>query len=343
MLTVRLPSDMEKRLNALSRATNRSKSYYARKALSEVMGDRKVEIQKIDWNTAWYSAQLKGNFKPRYRGAAFWNRRAPAFAGRQKHKSDYPRQFLNILKPQPHWRVLDVGCGSGTLTIPLSDRVAAVTALDFSENMLALLEREAVRQQITNITTVLASWQDDWEDMGVGQHDVVIASRSLISADLTSAIEKLNRFAKHRVCISAMVGDGPFDRRIIEAAGRVHQPGPDYIYVLNLLHQMGIYADLSFTIHPVRRTYENYEDALQQSLWMIEDITFREQSRLRSFFKNNLVRRNDRWELPGMAPVRWAVISWNPPEREAEHLNEISKFGTWHGTRSAKSDMLGVI
>ena len=315
MLTVRLPSEMEKKLAALSRATNRSKSYYTRKALNQVMSDRKVEIQKIDWNTAWYSAQLKSHFKSRYQGAAFWNRRAPAFAGRQKHKSDYPRQFLDILKPEPHWRVLDVGCGSGTLAIPLADRVAAVTALDFSENMLALLEGETLQQQITNITTILASWRDDWEDMGIVPHDVVIASRSLIADDLNNTIQKLNYFARHRVYISAMVGDGPFDRRIIEAAGRVHQPGPDYIYVLNLLHQMGIYANLAFTIHPVNRTYENHEDALQQSLWMIEGITLREQSRLRRFFKSNLVRRDNRWVLPGMAPVRWAVIWWDAPGR----------------------------
>ena len=65
----------------------------------------------IDWNAAWQAAQKAGNM-PR-RDASFWNKRAPAFAGHAHHKSDYPQQFVDILKPQPNWRVLDVGVRSG--------------------------------------------------------------------------------------------------------------------------------------------------------------------------------------------------------------------------------------
>ena len=39
MLTVRLPDNLEKRLNALAMATKRSKSYYVREALERVMED----------------------------------------------------------------------------------------------------------------------------------------------------------------------------------------------------------------------------------------------------------------------------------------------------------------
>jgi predicted transcriptional regulator len=315
MLTVRLPHDMEKRLSALSRATNRSKSYYARRALRHVVDNPDVEIQNIDWNTAWYSAQRMSHFKPRRRGADFWNRGAPGIARGRRRKRDFPGQFLNILKPEKHWRVLDVGCGTGTLALALAHCVAAVTALDFSDNVLSLLELETAcaAQQLKNITPVLGTWNDAWEDMGIVPHDVVIASRCLIAEDLNGFITRLNRFAKERVYISATVGDGPFDPRIIEAAGRVYHSGPDYIYVLNQLHQMGIYANLAFTVHPVKRTYADHEDALQQSLWMVDCITLREQDRLRRFFKKNLTRKNGRWVMPGMAPVRWAVMWWDTP------------------------------
>lgn len=39
MLTVRLPDNLEKRLNALASATKRPKSYYVREALERVMED----------------------------------------------------------------------------------------------------------------------------------------------------------------------------------------------------------------------------------------------------------------------------------------------------------------
>jgi RHH-type transcriptional regulator, rel operon repressor / antitoxin RelB len=39
MLTVRLPDNLEKRLNALALATSRPKSYYVREALERVMED----------------------------------------------------------------------------------------------------------------------------------------------------------------------------------------------------------------------------------------------------------------------------------------------------------------
>ena len=39
MLTVRLPDNLEKRLNALAMATKRPKSYYVREALERVMED----------------------------------------------------------------------------------------------------------------------------------------------------------------------------------------------------------------------------------------------------------------------------------------------------------------
>ena len=39
MLTVRLPDNLEKRLNTLALATKRSKSYYVREALERVMED----------------------------------------------------------------------------------------------------------------------------------------------------------------------------------------------------------------------------------------------------------------------------------------------------------------
>jgi hypothetical protein len=147
--------------------------------------------------------------------------------------------------------------------------------------------------------------------LGIGVHDVAIASRSLIVEDLQGAMEKLQRHASRRVVLSAMVGDGPRDRRIIEAAGRKFTNGADYIVVVNLLRQMGIYANLTFICSDLARTYGDIEDALDGMRWMLPELTADEESRLKGHLARTLVRENGHWKLPYRRVVRWAVIWWD--------------------------------
>lgn len=268
-----------------------------------------TDIKSIDWNAAWQSAMQFEN-TPRH-DAAFWNKHAKSFAGKARHKSDYPEQFINIIQPTPSWKVLDVGCGSGTIAIPLANRVNAITALDFSNSMLDILKRSCIENNITNICPILADWSDDWQAVGIEPHDVVIASRSLITGNLTSTIKKLIHFANKRVIISTIVGQGPFDKNILKAAGRKTRTDPDYIYLINLLHQMGIYAHLDFTVHPINRTFADHQDALDECRWMITNMTNAEEQRLKTFFKKNLVLKKGSWYLPEMSTVRWAVLWWD--------------------------------
>ncbi|MBU0992442.1 MAG: class I SAM-dependent methyltransferase [Proteobacteria bacterium] len=270
-----------------------------------------TDVRTIDWSAAWAKAQTQSRSKKPYREPSFWNKRARGFADHQNHKSDYPEQFISMLDLQPDWSVLDAGCGPGTLAIPLAKRDFSITAMDFSEEMLSILKERMTDQRVTGISPVLASMEDDWEAHGVEPHDVVIASRSMVTSDLSGLLAKLNRFARRKVYISAMVNPGPFDRRIIEAVGRTHHPGPDYIFILNQLYCMGIHARLDFTVHPVNRTYEDHDDALEESRWMLDDMTPAEEDRLRRYFRDNLEKQNGCWLLPAAEPVRWAVINWD--------------------------------
>lgn len=209
--------------------------------------------------------------------------------------------------------MLDVGCGPGTIAIPMAPKVAYITALDFSRRMLAILQTRCAEKNITHIQTVEGDLEDDWQALGIEPHDVVIASRSFVPVNLSETIAKMNRFAARQVFISAPVGTGRLDRRIMAAVGRSSRPGPDYIYILNQLHCMGIYARLDFTVHPVNRTYADHNDALNSCSWMIPDMTTEEKNRLIQFFKKNLVYKKNRWFLPDTPPVRWAVIWWDSP------------------------------
>ena len=265
-------------------------------------------FRKIDWNQAWrddYRGSMRGDDRE------FWNRRAPSFA---RHVQDdgadeYVESFLRILNPQPEWSVLDVGCGPGTLALPLAKRVGRVTALDFSSAMIEILRARKTSEGIGNLTEYLASWEDDWQAAGIERHDVAVASRSWGSGDLKEMISKLTQFAIRRVFVSYTVGDGPFDPRIQRAVGREPRSNPDYIYLYNLLHQMGIHANVEM-IEQKTRAYVDEDEAVNSLRFMVDNATPAEEEALRRFVSAHLVPAGKLWRLDGMRAVEWAVIWW---------------------------------
>jgi SAM-dependent methyltransferase len=262
----------------------------------------------IDWNEVWRKAHSEKHIP--VHDPKFWNKRAPEFT-RNATGSDYIGQLMSIMKPEPDWSVLDVGCAAGTLAVPLASAVRTITALDPSTTMLSLLVGRCGEQGITNIKITGGRWEDDWERLGIGVHDVAIASRSLIVDDLQGAILKLEKHAARRIDVSALVDDGPFDRRIVEATGRQFHPGPDYIIVYNLLRQMGIYANVAFTVHREDKTFRDLEDALDSMRWMVYEMTPDEEERLRHHIGEHLVREDGRWKMPYLRTTRWAVMWWD--------------------------------
>ena len=262
--------------------------------------------ESIDWNEAWQAARERSGRRGSKEG---WDRRAPSFA-RNASKSGYVERMLELMAPDPAWTVLDVGSGSGTLAVPLARRVRSVTALDYSPRMLDILRDRCARDGIANVTPVLGSWEDDWASLGIGSCDVALASRSLTVHDLRAALVKLDRIARRMVFVAVPVGDGPIDRRVMEAAGRPFTPGPDYVYPRNLLHQIGIQASITFIPVTEARQYATLDDALEGLSWMLPEPLPEELGRLRSWLERELVRERGGFRLASARTVQWAVLSW---------------------------------
>jgi len=267
-----------------------------------------LDVREVDWNRiCWEKRKRKSSPSG---NTAYWDRRAPAFA-RNSSKSDYSEKFLRLLEVKPHWTLLDMGSAAGTLAIPLAERVKKITAVDISGNMLALLRERCAKQGVSNIQTVQGAWEDDWNALGIGEHDVALASRSLITEDFESALAKLDRAARKRVYLSTIVGDGPHDRRIYRALGRDLNPGPDYIYLYNLLYRMGIRANVNYISYEERNTYENPEAAFSHLSSKIELTTPEEGVILRAFLNEHLVCREGKWMMSYPRKISWAVLWWD--------------------------------
>ena len=262
----------------------------------------------LDWNQAWREGRERT--QRRWDGKAFWNSRASSFAVHAR-ESGYATQVLALLKPEPDWTVLDVGCGAGTIAVPLAPWVKAITAMDISDGMLGLLGQWCSEQGIDNVRPLLGGWEDDWETLGVEKHDVVLASRSLFPGDLATAIEKLRRVARKRVVIVSLVGDGPYDRAVYEAVGRPLYRGPDFRFVTNYLAQIGVFADVSFIREIEDKTFVDLDDAVKNTRWMLDGMTSEEEARLREHLRDRCVVRDGGLALPQPKVTRWAAIGWD--------------------------------
>ncbi|MCB2215970.1 class I SAM-dependent methyltransferase [Desulfofustis glycolicus] len=264
----------------------------------------------IDWHLLWRTARATKAWKTS--APRDWSERAESYA-RRVLSSPYVSNVLTMLDIDHQTTVLDVGCGPGTLTLPLARRAASVTAIDYAAGMLDRLRAAAEQQCLTNIRTVLCAWEDDWHQASVSVHDVAIASRSLNIDDLGAGIAKLDAYARKRVYLVERIAPTPFDPAAFTAVGRPFDSGPDYIYTLNILYTMGIHPEVRQIAISPEDTYPDLEHALERYRWMIKNITGEEEQRLRAFLSSRIISKTgDRVTIGGLAPQRWALISWQP-------------------------------
>ncbi|MCL2458052.1 MAG: class I SAM-dependent methyltransferase [Desulfobulbus sp.] len=268
--------------------------------------------QDIDWSCLWRQAQTERSWQPK--GIADWDGRAASFA-RRFGQSSYADAFIALLRPEANWSVLDVGSGPGTLALPLAARVHRVTCIDFSPKMLAILADRADQARLTNIAALPLSWDDDWRSQGVLPHDLVIASRSLAVADLGAALRRLNEFAVHKVAVTDRVGAGPHDPEAFAAVGRPLNPGPDYIFTINILYQWGCLATVDFIRLEETARYRTIDQALARYHWMLPELDSRETKRLRAYVRSIAAKHDDGSVSlhPRHVPT-WAFITWRPDQ-----------------------------
>ena len=273
------------------------------------MNNHPATFTDLDWDQLWQNARSRKSWGSS--GPKDWDRKASSFSSRNQ-SSPFVALVLDLLPLSPGSTVLDIGCGPGTLALPVAGRVQSVTAVDYSAGMLATLTDLAEKAGIDNIRTVQASWEDDWEALGIGRHDITLASRSLAVADLRSALQRLNRFASSTVFIVDRISPSPFDPEAFAAAGRRFECGPDYIYVLNTLYSMGIHANVRIISLERETRFADLDDAMNSYRWMIRDMSAGEEEALRKHLETRSRPAGDGGLIieRGHAP-QWACIWWS--------------------------------
>ena len=66
------------------------------------------------------------------------------------------QQIIDLIDLKSHYVVIDLGCGSGYFSIPLSRRVNSVFGIDFQKEMLNYLKQKIEKNKIENIELLLS-------------------------------------------------------------------------------------------------------------------------------------------------------------------------------------------
>lgn len=252
---------------------------------------------------------------------AYWNKRAATFT--RNATSDYEHWLLDLLALEAGEEILDMGCATGTLAVPLARVGHRVHGCDFAEAMLAILDERAAAENLPIISRLLA-WEDDWEEAGLGQNsvDVAFASRSLMSGNVFSAVRKLDSAARSRAAV--VVPDSLLpsrDPRLLTYLGRSARRARivrDVTRALASLGRVPIFATTQ-TFRPMR--FSSFDEARSdlRRLAGPEPFTVREQRLFDAYAAQHFVRRaaespsgepSEMWVLDYKLPVTWVFIGW---------------------------------
>ena len=265
-------------------------------------------IHDIDWVELRKRAMAQKSRKQK--SSKEWDTRANSFAKRVQH-NDYINLVIEHLPLESGTTLLDIGCGPGTLALPIAEKIKQVTALDFSKKMIELLLEQAQHHAIVNIKALQLAWEDDWEAAEIELHELTLASRSTAVEDLPAALKKLNSYATKAVFLTDRISPTPFEPEAFETVDIEFAPGPYYIYTLNILYDMGITADVRILEFDKIKTYNSIGDALEGFLWMFDELEDKQLRRLEKYVESISDKMDDGSIIVNRkTPPRWALLSW---------------------------------
>ena len=281
--------------------------------------DHAVQVESgVDWAECWRANRMHATLTEST--LHYWSDRAQRFKA-TSHPTGYARTFLERTEFRDGETVIDMGCGAGTLALPLAMQGHRVIACDYSQQMLDRLVQFAEMAGVaSNIEPYCVSWSDSWDELPVA--DVFLASRSLCTRDLGATLQAMEAHTRRRCCMTVPTYLSPrHDTTMLNAIGRTEILPSEDVYVVNLLMQMGrlpevsyikrVYPPVGEDLHDVREAFER-EDG---------PFTPEESKLLDEFIANNYKVATDSLGVSivhrsYVREVCWAYIAWDVPSKD---------------------------
>src|SRR6266568_5737642 len=241
--------------------------------------------------------------------ADFWDRRARGFHRSTKDSVVNDPFFLRLRdEVTSQTSVLDIGAGTGRFTLALAPQARYITAVEPNAAMLDYLRHDASEQGLSNISYVQSTWQDAPNDLHA---DIVICSHVLYPIrDIVPFLAKL-RAATRRTCYIYMRAT-PIDAVTAHLWRHFHGDErclpPGYIHALDVLYEMGIYANVEIVKLPVSMRFPSLDIAVDEQLeQLILPADEQTRTQLRQLLEGWLVER-DGMLVPPVEEMVCAII-----------------------------------
>ncbi len=218
------------------------------------------------WERVW--AERWDSREAMYVGEAhlgYWQARAEDFSdGRRACDYDFGRRIAAALTPHlpPRAEVLDVGCGPGSLLIPLSQAGHRVTAVEPVQEMVEQLKANAAAAGVGGYEVIPSLWQDLNVEALAKRFDLALSAITMwMFRDLRTQLERLERVSRGLCCVVGGAGletSGHSDGLWRSIMGDAAQPGySEFPLVFNLLYAMGRLPEVRIVDYRTERSVES--------------------------------------------------------------------------------------
>ena len=282
----------------------------------------------IDWHLIQEMSFRNGGQDSSVKGNEMWSNAAPMYHFMSGLEQKYTLRQVDEMTLDQNDTVLDIGCGIGRLSVPVAQRVRAVTSIDIADGMLEYCRRNASVAELTNVTVQKLDWKKAQIGIDIQTHDVAFASRSVGMRDIV----KLNKVARKYAFLLSFAGYPSLRHVYIELLDGLREKkhngaahlGPrwrtfGYNVAFNILYDMGIDPTVKVITDGFERIYGSREEAYDDLRFVAREIhpDGRLTDEQESIFRKNVdlylsKEPNDTWRF--LRNTKTYIIGWETKE-----------------------------
>ncbi len=274
--------------------------------IANIAYERVVNVLKDqiipDWAQLWEQGMKESSWMEDIAQQAnsvneYWNDQSPRYnRGHDAYRSPVVDKLEKYIDSDT--TLLDIGAGTGALTIPLAKKVKKVLSIEPSAGMLDYLKNAALKENLANIEFI----NNTWEDAKISeQYDMVICSHALyFMPDIKKSLQRMIDVTGKYLFLM-IVAHNNNDRygdiwKIVK--GTSYKPGPDYIYIYNLLRELGWHPNVEM----ITTTMEcsDLDEAVKFTTTHFDELEVQaKKNELRSYISQHIQQESDgmfRWK-----------------------------------------------
>ena len=225
----------------------------------------KTNTNELDLRRAWEEMRnqrmrpMKVGYDPEFRSKLAEDHREIAGYNNYEYGRNATDALDGILDKDS--RVLEIGAGPGTLTIPLARRVKQVVVIESSEIAVKSLKKNLTDSRVENVEIMEKNWMAaDKREIG-GDFDLVVCSHFLWQMkDLRKHLEKMEAASKRYCAVIQPAGRDNMIKEMWTKITGTHymgefDPDADYFAYL-ILRQLGRLVDVRIMKYGAKLDFE---------------------------------------------------------------------------------------